>query len=201
MSWEHLVMVELPQQDKRNFEDKKILSQWRKQCSSVATKQTAWSKSTLTDTSLVSPCRRHGGTAPVRPPGHPQAGLHRLHAHRQTDHEEVRPVATRPRSLSSRPLPSNLMPALQPCAPTAVPSATWKRFPWSWAESRPSSSSVTVTWTRLCAWWDTVTHLEGSSYRFCCVFGEKLLHVFSKYSQIICFDCDPSLQQFDSTIH
>lgn len=37
----------------------------------------------------------------------------------------------------------------------AVPSVTWRRCLWSWEESLLSSSSATVTWTRLFAWWES----------------------------------------------
>lgn len=54
--------------------------------------------------------------------------------------------------------------ALSPPPPefpvAAVPSVTWRRFLWSWAGSRLSSSSVTVTWTRLFAWWESKTDTQ-----------------------------------------
>lgn len=41
--------------------------------------------------------------------------------------------------------------------PAAVLSVTWRRSHWSWEENPLWSSSVTVTWTRLSAWWANMT--------------------------------------------
>lgn len=43
---------------------------------------------------------------------------------------------------------------------TAAQSVTWRRFLWSWEGSHLLSSLVTVTWTRLFAWWDRKTRRE-----------------------------------------
>lgn len=64
----------------------------------------------------------------------------------------------------------------------AVRSVTWRRFLWSWEGSRLSSYSVTVTWTRLFAWWESSARtdtgrgegLEGARWSIVVVLTENV---------------------------